>query len=741
MNYTAILLLALIGAAFAKRQVIVSPPPVTPSPPPPPPPGASPAPAPVRFATPGFLWSVVIPGFTQASFGSTQQSQLCEDLIDKPVQPTAIEQCQITSIATYNGSNVEVSGYTFWGWTQVPNAFQLQVATALRDYAVTSLTNNATAIFARNFPGTFPNCACDGVNEVTQSGSLPFVYKNVTSVPASVAGPAQCGARLSYDSTVASNVLNQVGVDSSAANFGKFCAPGGVVGGVVGTPGSGTCVQYGVIASASGTTQAAASSIPSPGGTWGGANVTNAGSGYATTPTVTIGAPAPVAITTPSVPLSATGEVGTPSFTTPNGPYATTPAVTFSASSAVCVSTTSAATCTGNNQTITAFGSGGQRTGPRCVDDDLVAVRNAGTLSVTGFNLGGASIASGTGIYCTGAPTILVSSATIQPAVTATAIATISGGAVTQIITTNTGSGYVSGSTPTITISSPVSNDIGKLCSPSPITGLPTDLAVSSAQAISVSGTCQPLGIDTRTKQVCSVPAVVGGRSNWNKLGVQTCNTVSSFRPQPNSQTTSSCLVLSQTFEASVLPHHHPAQHQSQLHLQHQPRHHLPQPRHHQLHWSAPTEESTRLFLSMLHATGTDLPLELTLTVTTTWSPSEPQDRLDRARLPDSTGNLPPLLRMDCLSQPMSLARARRGCTNRFLAAPSDPTTLKTGGSSWKWQFVPFPGSSSCEEVNVISQNRLSTTAFLQVPNTCDRFRYNATDGGRQRFRLRKITL
>ncbi|KAI8114411.1 hypothetical protein M9434_002535 [Picochlorum sp. BPE23] len=96
----------------------------------------------------------------------------------------------------------------------------------------------------------------------------------------------------------------------------------------------------------------------------------------------------------------------------------------------------------------------------------------------------------------------------------------------------------------------------------------------------------------------------------------------------------------------------------------------------------------------------------------------------------------------DGLSVPTNvLARARRGCTNRFLAAPSDPTTLKTGGSSWKWQFVPWPAATSCEEVNVISQNRLSTTAFLQVPNTCDRFRYNATDGGRQRFRLRKITL
>jgi hypothetical protein len=85
------------------------------------------------------------------------------------------------------------------------------------------------------------------------------------------------------------------------------------------------------------------------------------------------------------------------------------------------------------------------------------------------------------------------------------------------------------------------------------------------------------------------------------------------------------------------------------------------------------------------------------------------------------------------------LANARAGCSNKYLAAPSDPTTLKVGGSAWKWQFVPYPGSSKCDEVNMISQNRIQTTAFLQVPKTCDRFRYNATDGGRQRFRLTKV--
>jgi hypothetical protein len=88
------------------------------------------------------------------------------------------------------------------------------------------------------------------------------------------------------------------------------------------------------------------------------------------------------------------------------------------------------------------------------------------------------------------------------------------------------------------------------------------------------------------------------------------------------------------------------------------------------------------------------------------------------------------------------VAEARAGvgaCTNRNLAAPSDPTKgLKVGGSSWQWQFVPYPDSAECDHVNMISQNRLPSTAFLSVPKTCTTFAYNATDGGRQRFRLTK---
>jgi hypothetical protein len=88
-----------------------------------------------------------------------------------------------------------------------------------------------------------------------------------------------------------------------------------------------------------------------------------------------------------------------------------------------------------------------------------------------------------------------------------------------------------------------------------------------------------------------------------------------------------------------------------------------------------------------------------------------------------------------------AIARARCG-TSKYLAAPNLQASgglLKVGGSAWEWQVMPYPGSKSCEEVNLISQNNLDSRAFLEVPRTCTRFLYNATDGGRQRFRIRKL--
>jgi len=99
------------------------------------------------------------------------------------------------------------------------------------------------------------------------------------------------------------------------------------------------------------------------------------------------------------------------------------------------------------------------------------------------------------------------------------------------------------------------------------------------------------------------------------------------------------------------------------------------------------------------------------------------------------------------LGEPANIV-APETCANPNLAAPNDPSKgLKLGGDAWKWQVVPTSVGvvqKDCNTVNLISQNRLSTTAFLSVPRLdngqcSSNFVYAAQDGGRQRFVLAKV--
>jgi len=97
------------------------------------------------------------------------------------------------------------------------------------------------------------------------------------------------------------------------------------------------------------------------------------------------------------------------------------------------------------------------------------------------------------------------------------------------------------------------------------------------------------------------------------------------------------------------------------------------------------------------------------------------------------------------LGQPSNIV-APKACAAKNLAAPKNPSNgLKLGGNGWKWQVVPATDEpKSCNMVNLISQNRLSTTAFLSVPKLpngqCSgRFAYAKKDGGRQRFKITKV--
>ncbi|WPT11387.1 hypothetical protein PSENEW3n2_00000825 [Picochlorum sp. SENEW3] len=745
MQCNAILLLALIGVVQAARQITFPPPvqPIVPSPPPPPP--ASPGVAPVTFPSPGFVFSMIVKNTNQASWTVAQEAKFCDDLVSVNAPANTKESCEAKFAQSWNGTDALINGFFFYEWLSTPSVTQIQLASALRDQAVETLRQNASSILGQNFPGSYANCACDGPTAVvTASATSDFSYsKNLTVIP----GPVQCGARLTYSTAQSDAVINQVGVDDGStnlANIGKFCSTPAVVNGVSGIPGQGSCRQYGVVATPVGTARATATVTVAGGSVQNPGTVTDGGSGYTSAPGVTLSAPNRVGATAS---LSWSGNSGLLTnaatlSTATNGPYATTPTGVIGGGTCVDTSDTY---CTGGSLRINVPGTPSTRTGQVCTSDDFNSATgcNGGAcvVTVTGGATSSVTFPGATGqVYCTSTPTItLDNNAALQAAQQATAEARFSSttNAVTAIVVTGAGSGYLSA--PTVTIAPPGTGDVGKLCAPTPITGI----GVAVTEGITTTGVCQPLGRDTQFNRVCSTPAVDGGL--WSALNTATCNVISSFRNQPSPTDTNKCGILTQSFVTSVIPPPPPAPAPSPAPKpapSPAPTPSAPTPAPTP---SAPVVCSYRGIYEIIPlyapcnryriASGTDSDCDYNL-VTLRTAGQVGQGKIARLHWEFAT------IAEDGLSVPTNvLARARRGCTNRFLAAPSDPTTLKTGGSSWKWQFVPWPGAISCEEVNVISQNRLSTTAFLQVPRSCDRFRYNATDGGRQRFRLRRVNL
>jgi hypothetical protein len=273
-------------------------------------------------------FSLIIYNFTTSSFNANQQQTLCAAITNgwNNSATNRGASCTVGSVSSFNGTNsVLVSGYAFFNWSSVPSVTEVQTATALRDGRVTALTTNVTSVLGTTFPTAIPNCACDGVGVVTALSTAPFVYNvNITGVP----GPMQCGARLAYDNPSAQ--INQVGVDDGSvtfSNFGKYCSTPPVTGGVVGVPGAGSCRQYGVVASADGTTQATATATILSGIVTGTTGLAG-GSGYTSVPTVTVSAPSPIAA---QVTYNLNGAFQPTSFTlssASNGPYTAAPAVT-----------------------------------------------------------------------------------------------------------------------------------------------------------------------------------------------------------------------------------------------------------------------------------------------------------------------------------------------------------------------------------------------------------------------------
>ena len=177
--------------------------------------------------------------------------------------------------------------------------------------------------------------------------------------------------------------------------------------------------------------------------------VQDGGSGYTSAPPVTISAPNQIPAQV-SLTVSASGAVAATISPINNGPYAAIPNVA-AVSGGPCVSRD----CTG--AVITIVG-GLSLTGPLCTAADLNNF-NVGAFPLFTFSSSTGTITLSNAEIpwtCTPGipPVITLATNTLQPPVTATAVASLFGGVVTSISVVNAGSGYVTGANniPNVTI-------------------------------------------------------------------------------------------------------------------------------------------------------------------------------------------------------------------------------------------------------------------------------------------------
>lgn len=490
------------------------------------------------------VFSIIVPGTT--SLTAAQQASFSAGITSFLQGPSFNSSVTISGVTAFNGTSAIVNGFVTTLWSATPTVTQLSFASSLRDSMIATLTTNTSTL--TGFPSSTANCACNGISVVTAVSTDTLVYSTNVTTP----GPMQCGARLSF--SPAALVTNQVGIDDgtvAAANRGKYCSTPAVSGGVVGVPGTSSCIQYGVIASNSGSSQATAtvSGAQLLAGRVTALTTVTTGAGYTSAPTVTISAPTqiPAQVTVTVTSAGAATAAVTP---TDNGPYVGTTLTASALGNGPCVS----ALCSGTDILTINLGST-TVTGRRCTSSDF----NTLSLITVSTTTGAASL-SGAGTLtnwvCTPSqvPLVTLNTNTLQAGNTATAIATISSGGVSTITVINQGSGYVVGTVnlPTVTIAAPSSNNIGKLCSLNPIT-LDSTIAVNSAisTGVTTSGQCQPIGLDTIASVPCSIPAAPGG--TYSPINAGTCNVISSFIAQPAASTTYKCGVVAQSFTTSVV--------------------------------------------------------------------------------------------------------------------------------------------------------------------------------------------
>lgn len=281
VSHACVLLLACAHSALAGRatlakvgnklQVAFPPPPsVAPAPPvePIPVPGAPPA---ASFTTPGLEFGLNVVGYNAAAFTPALQTTLCNAITAASgITGASFLPCTVTGVVSLaDPTQAAVYGYAAVQWYSAPTTTQRNFATAQIATLLQGLATNTSGIFAGTNLTVTPNCACDGNAPVTSPSTQAFGYSTI--IGSNLPG-ALCDAVLAPTPSV--------GVDNgsvSPANRGKFCSsPQLVVGGVAGTPGTGSCAIYGVSTGVtSNTAKAVVDDLVLVGAT-----VTNPGSGY-----------------------------------------------------------------------------------------------------------------------------------------------------------------------------------------------------------------------------------------------------------------------------------------------------------------------------------------------------------------------------------------------------------------------------------------------------------------------------
>ena len=279
--------------------------------------------------------------------------------------------------------------------------------------------------------------------------------------------------------------------------------------------------------------------------------------------------------------------------------------------------------------------------------------------------------------------------------------ASISGGAVTALNIISPGSGYRS--PPTITISAPATNSIGKLCGPAPIASLPSTIADSTATTISPTGACQPLGRDTYSKRVCSIPAAPGGM--YGAINVFTCNVVSSFIAQPGSTVTNTCGIVAQSFTSTIVPTPSPAPAPIPAPApapaplpspSPSPSPSPPPPASRTCNYDATyTIESVACRRKYIAFRTESSQCNNGTVMLRTSSQSKGARRYWRLNASATTGRVPSASRIVAVGRLRSCPATKK----INLAAANSPPTPRLAGSSWKMRIIPVDAAKTCNTV------------------------------------------